>query len=294
METILITGINGFLGSFLALEFNKTFNVIGLQKSTTNTARLKGENFKIYSSNDDLEVIFKENDIYAVLHVATIYKSSDGFVESLIATNVNLPVKLMDLCLRYNTKAFLNTDSFFNDPRYSYSYLSDYTLSKKHSLDWLKMMSQNSTCKVLNMKVFHMYGENDNPAKFVPSIVNKIVNNTSQIDMTDGLQKRDFIYLGDVFYAFSVVLNSLNLISEPFKEFEIGTGKAYSIKELVLLVKEISKSSTVFNFGAIAQREGEIMESFADNTELKKLGWQVNTTIEEGMSKVIDFENNSK
>ena len=290
MKTILITGINGFLGSFLALQFKKTYNVIGLQKSTINQARLKGENFKIYSSNDDLEVIFKENDIYAVLHIATIYKSNNDFLESLIATNVNLPVKLMDLCLKYKAKAFLNADSFFNDPRYSYSYLSDYTLSKKHSLDWLKLMSQNSTCKVINMKVFHMYGQNDNPTKFVPNIVSKIVKNTDFIDMTDGLQKRDFIYLEDVFQAFNIVLNELTNIKEQFKEFEIGTGTAYSIKELVLLIKEISKSNTVFNFGTVPQREGEIMESFADNAELKKLGWEINTTIKEGMSKVIDFE----
>jgi len=74
-KKILITGINGFLGSHLAKYLKSSFEVLGLEYSLENLNRIASENFKVYSTNDTvLEIIFKENDFYAVIHLATVYK----------------------------------------------------------------------------------------------------------------------------------------------------------------------------------------------------------------------------
>ena len=139
MKTILISGINGFLGSNLAICLSQSYNIIGVEKDLNNLNRIHEYKFKLYSSSDDKEIIFKENKIYAVIHTATIYNSDSKNYNSLINTNIILPNELYFFSQKYNVDSFINTDSFFNNSDYNYSYLSAYTTSKRQSLEWLKI-----------------------------------------------------------------------------------------------------------------------------------------------------------
>ncbi len=291
-KKILITGINGFLGSHLAKYLKSSFEILGLEYSLNNLFRIQSEKFKVYDVvSKPLENIFIENEIYAVIHVATIYRRKLEPLQSLLKTNVLLPVNLLELSNKYNVSLFLNTDSFFNSSKNSYSYLSDYTLSKKHALDWIKLISNSSFCKIVNMKIFHMFGKNDSPSKFIPYLIDKILRDETSIDMTPGLQTRDFIYVNDVISAFETVLkNEVKLTN--YQEFEVGSGKSFSIKHLAELIKKISKSKTQLNFGAIPYRKGEIMVSVCNNKKLKELGWTSKFSLNEGLSKIIKNSNN--
>ena len=63
MSTVLITGINGFLGSNLAKMLSSKFKVIGLEYSLDNLFRLNNTSFKIYStSSSEWKKLFKENE----------------------------------------------------------------------------------------------------------------------------------------------------------------------------------------------------------------------------------------
>lgn len=286
-KKILITGINGFLGSHLAKYLKSSFEVLGLEYSTNNLFRIESENFKVYDViSKPLENIFIENEIYAVIHVATIYRRKLEPLQNLLKTNVLLPVNLLELSNKYSVNLFLNTDSFFNSSENSYSYLSDYTLSKKHILDWIKLISNSSLCKIVNMKIFHMFGENDAASKFIPYLIDTISREELYIDMTPGMQTRDFIYVYDVVSAFETVLkNEIKLTN--YQEYEVGSGKSFSIKYLAELIKKISNSKTEINFGAIKYREGEIMESVCNNEKLIELGWISKFSLSEALSKII-------
>lgn len=289
-KKILLTGINGFLGSHLAKHLKNNFEVIGLEYKVDNLQRIADDGFTVYESIDSkLESIFTTHDIYAVVHVATIYRRQGEPILNLLNTNINLPVRLLELASKHSVKLFLNTDSFFNNSTYTYSYLSDYTLSKKQSLEWIKLLSSTSDCKVANMKVFHMYGENDAPGKFIPYVIDKIKNNEPFLELTSGEQTRDFIYVNDVVTAFEQVLINFDTL-QSFQEFEIGTGKSNSIKELVTFIREATNSTTLLKFGALPYREGEIMESSCNNSALRILGWEAKNSIQQGILEVIKYE----
>lgn len=286
-KKILISGINGFLGSHLAKHLSPKFEIIGLEYSLANLHRIQKDNYKVYSTeNNSLKSIFVENNLFAVINVATVYRIQNEPLLNLLNTNINLPVQLLELSNKNNVEIFLNTDSFFNNPKYSYSYLSDYTLSKRHSLEWIQLLAKSSSCKVVNMKIFHMYGENDSPQKFISSIIKKIKKNVSIIDLTPGLQTRDFIYVKDVVAAFEHVVNSIECLNQ-YQDFDIGTGKSHTIKELTNLIKEVTNSSTMLNFGGLPYRDGEIMESKVENFGLNKIGWKSNYSLKEAITKVI-------
>ena len=283
MRTVLITGINGFLCSHLAKELSKDYKIVGLANSIKNLYRLKDYSFKVYSSSDEICTIFKENKIFAIIHAATVYSRSTDSIQNLFLTNILLPVKLYELANRFKVALFLNTDSFFNNAKYNYSFLPEYTLSKKHALEWLKFLKGG--CKLINLKIFHMYGPDDSSDKFIPQITEELKNNLPHIDITLGEQTRDFIYISDVVEAYKMVLQKSSLM-ETFEEFEVGTGKETSIKEIILKIKELTQSVTKLNFGALEYRSNEIMNSKANIKALCNLGWAPQITIEKGFKSM--------
>lgn len=288
-DKILITGINGFLGSHLAKYLKSKYEVIGLEYSVNDLHRIKNEDFVVYESKEELlEEIFQKNNFLAVVHVATIYRRQNEPILNLLKTNINLPVRLFELANSNNVRLFINTDSFFNNSKFAYSYLSDYTLSKKQSLEWIKMLAAGSkSCKVVNMKIYHMFGENDAPNKFIPFIIDKLKNNEDSLELTPGEQTRDFIYVKDVVSAYGHVLDNFEKI-EKYQEFHVGSGKVHTIKELVKTVKEITEANTELLFGSLDYRQGEIMESHITNETLFDLGWKPKFNLYEALKCIIE------
>jgi CDP-paratose synthetase len=286
MKVILISGINGFLGSHLAKYLSSEYKIIGLANNPKNLYRLEGLNFEVVTSTDEnIKNIFECNSVFSVIHAATVYNHREESVLKLLNANLMLPIKLYELANKHKVKYFFNTDTFFNFSKTKYAYLSDYTLSKNHVLDWLSAIK--GECIVINMKLFHMYGSMDSPSKFVPAIISKIKKNEDKIDLTLGNQKRDFVYIKDVCSAYDTVLNKLKPDENNFYEFEVGTGNSISIKEFVEEVKKITNSTSELRFGALKHRENEIMNAVADNAMLVRLGWKPEFSLESGLLKTI-------
>ena len=276
MTTILLTGATGFLGSHMLKTILKStdYNVVVLKRSFSDTWRIKeeitSERVKVY----DIDKIGIENidtqSIYAVIHCATEYGRKENSCLQVLETNLIFPIKLLELAVKNGIELFINTDSYFNKENLSYSYLLNYSLSKKSLNLWLKHFSKK--IKVINMVLEHIYGEYDNSNKFIESMIQKIaIEKVSAVDLTPGEQKRDFIYVEDVCNAYIKAIHFAQNNNFRYRQFDIGTGEKTSIKSIVTTIKEISASPTVLNFGAVPYREDEIMCSVADVAELTTL-----------------------
>lgn len=286
MATILITGINGFLGSNLAKKLAGQHTVIGLARSAKSTGRINGLDVNVYNHADhELEEIFSSQQVDVVIHAATVYRSLNGAVSQMMETNIALPVKLYELCKKYQAKAFINTDTFFNDPANQYSYLADYTLSKKQVIEWLKIALKDTA--VINMKLFHMFGPGDSPDKFVSQMITAITTGQTELKLTAGEQIRDFIYVDDVVTAFEAVINKLDTFNENYHEFEVGTGQSVSVREFIETIKILAGTNTNLLFGALPYRPNEIMTSKAKNEQLLDLGWKPAYTLQAALQSML-------
>ena len=67
----------------------------------------------------------------------------------------------------------------------------------------------------------------------------------------------------------------------------MGIGKTVSIRSFVEKVHFLTGSTTILRFGAIPYREDEIMESCADISKLKALGWKPKHDLATGLKKMI-------
>jgi len=284
-----ITGATGYLGSNLVkrlLSFDVEINC--LKRSTSNTSRLIDFNHRINWINVEeinFSEYFKNSNIDVVIHCATHYGRREIDPIATIESNLILPLKILHAACSGGTKTFINTDTIL-DKR-----INDYTLSKSQFLEWLKVYSGKLMC--FNVALEHFYGPGDDDTKFVTHLIRTLLKSEKEINLTSGLQKRDFIYIDDVINAFVLIINHSFNADGGFHKYEIGTGKPIKLREFVSIVKRLSANSvTNLNFGAIPYRSNEVMNSEVNNKTLLDLGWSPTIDLNVGLMKTIEVEKN--
>ncbi len=291
LGSLLITGGTGFLGSHLIerlLELNYAVIVAKRQNSSLDRIKHVVNRIEFVDLEHDIDVlqVFQERSIFGVIHLATDY-GRDSALSQVVMTNVIMPLKIIEYAKTYGTKIFINTDTFIAKENSTYNYLNSYSKTKYILKDLLVSFSKE--IKVANMKLEHIFGENDADTKFVTSILKDLINNVPNIDLTAGTQKRDFIYVADVVKAFITIIQNHEVLGD-FCEFEVGVGESLSVKDFVIKMRLLSHSQSNLNFGKLPMREGEFAESKANNSSLKELGWNTDYDIDSGLSRLINSE----
>ena len=156
----------------------------------------------------------------------------------------------------------------------------------------MKLLSNKNT-KMINIKIEHMYGPFDDENKFIYWLINQLKQNVEKIDLTSGVQKRDFIYIDDIVNAYEIIIKNIDTLSN-YEEFELGSGNSVEVKEIVeQIVKELNASmivTTKLNFGGITYRTNENMDMQANIVKLQHLGWKPQVSIEDGIKKILKEE----
>jgi nucleoside-diphosphate-sugar epimerase len=196
-------------------------------------------------------------------------------------------MKLLTLAIRHKIPTFINIDTFFSSSKLTYEHLSAYTLSKKHFKEWGRYCADNKKISFSNLQIFHLYGPGDGHKKFVSSMVTRCLKG-GEIDLTDGIQERDFIYISDAVSAMNLIVGVEAGMEPGYRHYDIGTGSPMRIRDFVEKVKHFCCSSVKLNYGVLPNRKGELQTSFADTTTLRSLGWLPKVSIEMGIQYVID------
>lgn len=284
-----MTGATGFLGSRLLARMASqpgAYQVTALKRTVSNTWRIghllesvKTENIDL----NDLARLFEGRKYDVIIHCATDYGRKKVSRSDIIESNLVLPLRLLELGMRNNVSAFLNTDTML-DKR-----VSDYTLSKRQFREWLESLA--SGIKGINMILEHFYGPGDDATKFVTAIVRSLVRGEPEIALTEGKQRRDFIFIDDVVDAFMRVLESMPSMPIGYSEYEVGSGHSVSIREMVEMARTLADNSgTQLKFGAIPYRLNEPMDVSVNTSRLGKLGWISKWSLSEGLQETIRAE----
>jgi len=291
MKNVLLTGATGFLGShILESLLENGYAPIVLLRSSSDTWRiehLKAKcDFFFLDELTDIPSIFEKYNVDSIINTATDY-GREKSLSTILNTNLLLPLRLIEEGIKNRVKLFINTDSFFAKQQFNQKYLSNYTTSKKILAVTLEGVAEQ--LPIANVRLEHVFGENDSETKFVTTILKQVLQNKEEVFLSEGTQKRDFIYVKDVASVFITLLNTWENLT-GYNEFEAGIGESITVKEFINIMRDISGTKSQLLFGAIKRHEGEIEDSFANNKDLLKLGWKPKYSVNEALYNMIQKE----
>ncbi len=287
-RTVLLTGATGFLGShLLAALVNEGYQLVILKRSTSDTWRIGHLLESVIAYDVDkrpIKTAFEKQKIDVVIHTACHYGRNQDPMSDIVESNLMFALRVLEAAILFNADTFFNTDTLL--PKY----LNTYSLSKHQFSEWLKQSSEKLQC--INLKLEHMYGPKDDKTKFVPWLLDQIINSREEIKLTPGDQKRDFVYIDDVVSAYILLLNKTAMLPK-WNKFDVGTNQLVTVKEFIRSLQSVVKTrmginiEKRLNFGAIPYRDGEIMEPVVNNSALIQMGWRPKMTIVDGLKEIL-------
>lgn len=318
MNKVLITGGLGFIGSHTVAELvdinSEVIIIDNLTNSYLKTLKALKEltNREILFFNidirnrDQLQKIFLKYKPNKVIHFASLKSVSDSSInpDLYYDNNVIGSKVLFDLIVKYDVKnlVFSSSATVYGDPKYlpineshPLSATNPYAQNKIDIEFMLKKIS--SKYKDLSIKVLRYFnpigshpsfkiGENPKgiPNNLMPYIMGVVFGKYkflkifgSDFDTADGTGVRDYIHIHDLALAHQA---ALNYEKEGINYFNIGTGKGYSVLNLLKTFEEINKIKIPFKF--VDRRKGDVATVFADSKSAEEvLNWKAQKNLED-------------
>ena len=141
-------------------------------------------------------------------------------------------------------------------------------------------------------RIFGVYGIFDDEKTVISYALSNMLNNL-ECNFTLCEQVWDYIYSVDCADAFY----KIGLYGKNNAIYNIGTGRGKKLKDHIEKIKEITKSDSKLNFGAIPYEDIQPMYYVADIKQLTRdTGWIPKTKFEDGIQKILQFReaNNSE
>lgn len=273
---IILVGASGYLGNKLLIDMkNKGYNILCLIRKTTDINKIN-QYTNLYLYVEDKDFIKKLNDFKSdiLIYSACAYERNNIKYQDILEANFLLPIKLLIELKNLKTYIYIGTSLG--------KYTNIYALSKYQMAEWGKYYSNINDINFFNILLENFYGENEPKDRFIHYLINKLKNN-EDIDLTDGKQKRDFVYIEDVIEALNLIISS-NL--KGYIDIPIGSGDAISIRELAEYLKKLLNSKSKLNFGAIPSRNNE-HSGISDLSILNNMGFKPKYDIKSGLNRII-------
>lgn len=302
MENVLITGINGFVGSNLALDqLARENHVIGIVKDRNRKSRLDvlEKCSIVYGDICDLSLVdnvVSHYEVDTIFHLAanSIVKMGVKDPVSNYMTNVMGTVNILDSARRINPAARIVCAS--SDKAYGVHEKMPYTEDMKlnpgcpygTSKSCADMVAQ-SFAKTYGLNVgvvrcSNIYGPGDmNTSRLVPNSILRILRGERPMIYSGvASYKRELIYIKDVCEAYNLVAKE----GVSGGIYNIGINKFYTIEEVVRNISNLMGSDGI---EVVEKDFPEIPDQWMDGSKLKSLGWKENVDLEEGLKRSIDW-----
>lgn len=317
---ILVTGGAGYIGSHTCVELlDAGYDIIVLDNYGNSVPealnRVKGitkKGFKTYEvdllDREQVEMIFRENQIDAVIHFAGLKAVGESVAQPLryYQNNITGTLILVETMQKYGAKKLV-----FSSSATVYGLAENVPLTEDNPLGatnpygWTKLMIEQILRDVYTadpewgialLRYFNpigahksgQIGENPNgiPNNLVPYITQVAVGKREALNVfgndyptKDGTGVRDYIHVVDLSLGHLKALEKVKAES-GVEAYNLGTGNGYSVLEIVKAFEKASGKAIPYKM--VDRRPGDIAVSYADPTKAKKeLGWSAERGLQE-------------
>lgn len=302
---ILVTGGAGFIGSHVVDAYiEEGHNVIvvdNLYSGSIENLNPKATFYQLDIRDKEIEEIFSGEKIDVVNHHAAQMDVRKSVEDPIFDADVNIigSLNLLENCVKHGVKKFIfastggaiygEQDYFPADENHPTRPLSPYGITKLAIEKYLYYYGEVHGLKYVVLRYANIYGPRQNPhgeAGVVAIFTGKMLKGEQPIINGDGLQTRDYTYVGDVVRA-----NVLALDYDKNEIFNIGTGVETDVNTLFKKLKELTKSDCEEVHGP--PKPGEQRRSVISYKKIEKeLGWRPEVTLDEGLRLTVEFFKN--
>jgi nucleoside-diphosphate-sugar epimerase len=291
---VLITGINGFVGSHISNYLKrKSFDVIGLD--ITPGSDLTGD-------ISDADFVFNDlgnRDFDAVIHLAALadIKKTTADPYSTYKVNDYGTLNLLEIASRKNVNRFLYASSAnvygvpvdrpatemtpFN-PRLPYDY------SKVVAEMLVRSYALHKGLKTSITRSWLLFGEGEPKTRAVPRFVRACLANEKIPLFNGGQDVTDPTYAENYGRVAELILTKESAVGEAFN---VGSGNKMSVKEIAERVKDVTNSSSELELlPPRTEFEKDPQISYPSIDKLKRLlGYEPIVSFDQGVSRVVTW-----
>lgn len=317
---ILVTGGAGYIGSHTSVELlNADYELIILdnfsnsKKESLNRIRdITGKDFTFYEvdllNREDLEKVFLDNQIDAVIHFAGLKAVGESVSIPLhyYHNNITGTIILCDVMQKYGVKnlVFSSSATVYGMPN-SVPITEDFPLCSTNPYGRTKQMIEeiirdiyvsDEKWSVALLRYFNpigahssgLIGEDPNgiPNNLMPYITQVASGKLKELKVfgndyptNDGTGVRDYIHVVDLAIGHIRALEKIMPIT-GVEAYNLGTGKGYSVLEMVDTFEKVSGKTIPYSI--VGRRPGDISTCFANPSKAKEeLNWVAKRGIKE-------------
>jgi UDP-glucose 4-epimerase len=185
---------------------------------------------------------------------------------------------------------------------------SPYGNTKKISEDIIRDAVNTGTLAAISLRYFNPIGAHSSarigelplgvPDNLVPYITQTAVGKRDYLrvfgkdyNTHDGTAIRDYIHVVDLARAHVVAIDRMlqKRCEDPFEVFNLGTGKGYTVMEVIRTFEKVSGLKLDYRF--TERRKGDIEKVWADTSLANsELGWKAELGLEEMMKSAWEWE----
>ncbi len=316
---ILVTGGAGYIGSHTCLELlNRDYEVVVVDnlsnskyESLKRVMQITGKKLKFYEADIldkiALEKVFKENDIYAVIHFAGLKAVGESTQIPLkyYQNNINGTLNLCECMSKFDVKnlIFSSSATVYGSPK-SVPIKEDFPLDATNPYGRTKLFLEyilkdlahaNKDFNVILLRYFNpigahesgLIGEDPNgiPNNLLPYITQVSTGKLECLNVfgndyntKDGTGVRDYIHVTDLAIGHIKAIDKLKE-NPSVAVYNLGTGKGYSVLEIIKSFEKASGKEIPYKI--VDRRPGDIDECYADPTKAyEELGFKTQYDIE--------------
>ena len=300
-EKILITGATGFIGHYLIERFlaEEIHPLICGNRITDETAeKLRRENLKYFHLDllnyETAAELLNEIKPAIIIHLAGATLHDDPTGKLCYDLNFHATENLLATAAKINIRRFIligTADEYGNQPppqneQMSLQPKSDYAKSKAAANAAALEMFRAGEFPAVVLRPFTAFGGGQPEKMFLMQAIRAAVSEQSFV-MTEGRQKRDFIYAADVADA---IFRAARYPNVEGKVINIGSGRAVALRSIARLIWEMTGAPPeLLEIGKRPLPSGENHDTQA-NIELAAeiLNWSPRTSLESGLQRMID------
>ena len=278
IKTILLTGSQGVIGKQLsaALIANK-YRVIGTKRGNQITG------------NDEITILpWAKNldcdyELDLIIHLAGYYGIENNSIEmqKTFDANVGLASSLAQIIVKRKIPTI--AIGSFSEKYPGIEGLSYYAESKIAGKNILREATNQAGVPFKYIYLYDTYSFDTSRKKFIDLLFRYQIG-TAPINASPGFQVQDLVLLDDINTCIVKLINSLQFDNNNYSEYQIRTGKEYTLLETAEIVQNIMGFKVDIRWGSLEYRPRTVFNLWDCATTLNSI--EDSTTLSDGISKV--------